>query len=161
MVIIVMGVSGAGKTTVGSLLAAELHWDFADADDFHSRANVEKMRAGVPLTDADRAPWLHTLRGLIARWIAERKNAVLACSALKQSYRDVLQLDDHIRFVYLNGDRELFSQRLFDRHNHYMKQQMLDSQLLTLEPPMNAVVVDANAAPETIVREIRRQLDLT
>ena len=161
MVIVVMGVSGAGKTTVGSLLAQELHWDFADADDFHSQANVAKMRAGIPLTDADRAPWLESLRSLVTRWIAEKKNAVLACSALKRSYRDFLQVDEQVRFVYLKGERDLFSQRLLARHHHYMKQQMLDSQLQTLEPPLDAVVVDADAAPESIVREIRRQLDLT
>ena len=161
MVIVLMGVSGAGKTTVGSLLAQELHWDFADADDFHSVANIEKMRAGIPLTDADRAPWLDTLRALVARWIAENKNAVLACSALKRSYRSLLQVDERVHFVYLKGDRDLFSQRLLDRPHHYMKQQMLDSQLLTLEPPLDAIVVDANATPESIASEIRRQLDLT
>jgi len=155
-----MGVSGAGKTTVGSLLAQELHWDFADADDFHSVANIEKMSAGIPLTDADRAPWLDTLRALVARWIAENKNAVLACSALKRSYRSLLQVDERVHFVYLKGDR-VFSQRLLERHHHYMKQQMLDSQLLTLEPPLDAIVVDANATPESIASEIRRQLDLT
>lgn len=156
-----MGVSGAGKTTVGSLLAQELHWDFADADDFHSVANIEKMRAGIPLTDADRAPWLDTLRAVVARWIAENKNAVLACSALKRSYRSLLQVDERVHFVYLKGDRDLFSQRLLDRRHHYMKHQMLDSQLLTLEPPLDAIVVDANATPESIASEIRRQLDLT
>jgi gluconokinase len=161
VVIVLMGVSGAGKTTVGSLLAQELHWDFADADDFHSVANIEKMSAGIPLTDADRAPWLDTLRALVARWIAENKNAVLACSALKRSYRSLLQVDERVHFVYLKGDRDLFSQRLLDRHHHYMKQQMLDSQLLTLEPPLDAIVVDANATPESIASEIRRQLDLT
>ena len=161
MVIVVMGVSGAGKTTVGSLLAQELHWEFADADDFHSPANVAKMRAGIPLTDADREPWLESLHALATRWIAEKKNAVLACSALKQSYRDFMQVDEQVRFVYLKGERDLFSQRLLARHHHYMKQQMLDSQLQTLEPPVDAVVVDANAVPESIVREIRRQLDLT
>jgi gluconokinase len=160
VVIVVMGVSGAGKTTVGSLLARELSWDFADADDFHSVANIEKMRAGIPLTDADRAPWLERLRALVTRWIAEKKNAVLACSALKRSYRDVLKVDENVQFVYLKGDRDLFSQRLLERHHHYMKQEMLDSQLLTLEPPVDAIAVNANATPESIVSEIRRQLDL-
>lgn len=161
MVIVVMGVAGSGKTTVGSLLARELHWEFADGDDFHSPANIAKMRAGIPLTDADRAPWLETLRGLAAGWIAKAENAVLACSALKQSYRDILQIGEQVRFVYLQGDRNVFSQRLLERHDHYMKAQMLDSQLRTLEPPLNAIVVDANASPENIVREIRRKLDLT
>lgn len=160
MVIVVMGVAGSGKTTVGSLLARELHWEFADGDDFHSPANIAKMRAGIPLTDADRAPWLDTLRGLAAGWIATPENAVLACSALKQSYRDILQINEQVRFVYLKAERDVFAQRLLERHDHYMKAQMLDSQLRTLEPPMNAIVVDANATPENIVREIRRQLDL-
>jgi gluconokinase len=119
------------------------------------------MRAGTPLTDADRAPWLDTLRTLVAGWIAEGKNAVLACSALKRSYRSLLQVDERVHFVYLKGDRDLFSHRLLERHHHYMKQQMLDSQLLTLEPPLDAIVVDANATPESIASEIRRQLDLT
>src|SRR5438105_9015794 len=116
-----MGVSGSGKTTVGSLLARELHWDFADADDFHSVANIEKMSAGIPLTDADRAPWLDTLRALVARWIAEKKNAVLACSALKRSYRSVIQEAGLVHFAYLKQDRDILSQRLLDRHHHYMK----------------------------------------
>lgn len=160
VVIIVMGVAGAGKTTVGSLLARELHWKFADGDDFHPPENVMKMRAGIPLTDADRAPWLQTLRNLIAGWLEQRKDAVLACSALKQSYRDILHVNEQVRFVYLKGHRDVFAQRLRERHDHYMKEQMLDSQLQTLEPPGNALIVDANATPEKIVREIRIQLDL-
>jgi gluconokinase len=161
MVIVLMGVAGSGKTTVGSLLARELHWEFADGDDFHSPENIAKMRAGIPLTDADRAPWLEALRGLVAGRIAKAENAVLACSALKRSYRDVLQISEQVRFVYLKGDSNVFAQRLLERHDHYMKVQMLDSQLRTLEPPMNAIVVDANAPPENIAREIRRQFDLT
>lgn len=160
VVIVLMGVAGAGKTTVGSLLARELRWQFADADEFHSPENIAKMGAGIPLTDADRATWLETLRDLVAGWIAKQENAVLACSALKQSYRAILQVDEQVRFVYLKGDRNLFAQRLLQRHDHYMKPQMLESQLLTLEPPMNAIIVDANATPENIVREIRRQLEL-
>jgi len=160
MVIVVMGVAGAGKTTIGSVLARELHWEFADSDDFHSPKNIAKMRAGIPLTDADRAPWLEKLRDYVARRIAEGKNAVLACSALKQSYRDILQVNEQVRFVYLKGDWSVLSQRLLERHDHYMKAQMLDSQLRTLEPPTNAIVVDAHATPEDIVREIRRELGL-
>ena len=161
MVIVVMGVAGAGKTTVGSLLARELDWEFADGDDFHSPENIAKMRAGIPLADGDRAPWLEELRKLVAGWIAKSENAVLACSALTQSYRDILQINEHVRFVYLKGDWNVFSQRLLERQDHYMKAQMLDSQLRTLEPPISAIIVDANATPENIVREIRRQLGLT
>lgn len=155
-----MGVSGSGKTTIGSLLARQLGWEFADADTYHSAASVEKMRDGIPLTDADRVPWLDALRDLVARWIAEGKSAVLACSALKETYRESLRVDEQVRFVYLKGNRDLLFHRLRERRDHYMKQQMLASQLRTLEEPANAIVVDANGTPGNIVREIRRDLAL-
>jgi gluconokinase len=160
LVIVVMGVSGSGKTTIGSLLARQLNCDFADADTYHSAANVEKMRNGIPLTDADRLPWLEALRDLIARWIDDRKSAVLACSALKESYRERLRVDEQVRFVYLKGNRDLLFHRLRERRDHYMKQQMLESQLGTLEEPANAIVVDANETPENIVCAIRSDLAL-
>jgi gluconokinase len=160
VVIVVMGVSGSGKTTVGSQLAQQLGWEFADADDYHSDANVEKMRRGVPLTDVDRDPWLAALRSLIANWIAARKNAVLACSALKRTYRERLQVNDGVRLVYLKASHDLLSQRLLERRDHYMKQPMLESQLATLEEPGNALVVNADATPEKIVRDIRKNLGL-
>src|SRR5882757_3311339 len=106
-----MGVSGAGKTTVGKLLASQLGWEFADADDYHSPANVEKMRKGIPLTDADREPWLESLRSLIVAWIDDGKNGVLACSALKKAYRDKLVVGPEVRVVYLKADRELVLER--------------------------------------------------
>jgi gluconokinase len=155
-----MGVSGAGKTAVGSQLAQQLGWEFADADDYHSSENVEKMRNGIPLNDADRTQWLHTLRSLIAGWISSGKNAVLACSALKRTYRQYLRVDEQIRFVYLKASEELLSQRLLARRGHYMKRQMLESQLATLEEPNDAIVVDASGTPENIVREIRTDLGL-
>jgi gluconokinase len=156
-----MGVSGSGKTTVGRQLARELAWQFADADDYHSPANVEKMRAGMPLTDADRKPWLEQLRTLIAGWIAEGKNAVLACSALRQVYRERLSVDKQVKFVYLKAARDVLSQRLQLRRGHYMKEAMLTSQLRTLEEPIDSTIVNANESPAKIVREIRANLKLT
>jgi gluconokinase len=161
MVIILMGVSGAGKTTVGRLLASNLGWEFADADDYHSAMNVEKMRTGIPLTDADRAPWLATLRSLIAGWLTAGKNAVLACSALKRTYREKLQLSPEVKFVYLKGNPSLLHQRLHARLGHFMTEQMLASQLAALEEPDNAVVVDVDALPAEIAAKIRARLGQT
>jgi len=160
MVIILMGVSGAGKTTVGQLLASQLGWAFADADDYHSATNVEKMRTGIPLTDADRAPWLETLRVLIARWIAAGKNAVLACSALKHTYREQLQLSAEVKIVYLKGSPSLLQQRLRSRLGHFMTEQMFASQLAALEEPHHAVVVDIDSSPAEIATQIRIALAL-
>ena len=161
MVILLMGVSGAGKTTVGKLLAADLGWEFADADDYHSSANVEKMRKGIPLNDADRAPWLETLRGLIANWLATGKNAVLGCSALKREYRQVLRVAPEVRVVYLRGTPQILRQRLRSRHGHFMTERMLESQLAALEEPEDAVVADVDRSSEEIVAEIRARLALS
>jgi gluconokinase len=160
VVIVLMGVSGAGKTTVGQLLASQLKWEFADADDYHSATNIEKMRKGIPLTDADRAPWLETLRALITTWIATRKNVVLACSALKHAYREKLRIAPEVQFVYLKGTPQLLHQRLHARRGHYMTEQMLDSQLATLEEPGRALAVDVDRVPADIVSEIRVTLAL-
>ncbi len=160
MVLLLIGVSGSGKTTVGQSLASQLGWEFADADDYHSAPNIEKMRSGIPLTDADRAPWLKALRALIAGWIAGKKNGVLACSALKRAYRDSLRVATEVRIVYLKGTPELFHQRLRERVGHFMKARMLESQLATLEEPVDedAVVVNVDQSPEAIVEEIRIKL---
>jgi gluconokinase len=159
MVILLMGVSGSGKTTVGQLLAARLGWEFADADDYHSAVNIEKMRNGVPLTDGERAPWLEALRRLIAGWIAAKKSAVLACSALKQSYREKLQIGPDVKLVYLKGTPDVLQQRMHARVGHFMTERMLQSQLATLEEPQDedAVIVDVAQAPDEIVEKIRRE----
>ena len=158
MIVLLMGVSGAGKTTVGTVLAAQLGWEFADADDYHSAANVEKMRNGIPLTDADREPWLESLRSLIVAWIAAGKSGVLACSALKQAYRDRLMVGASVRVVYLKADRELLRERLLLRRGHYMKEGMLESQIATLEEPADAIVLDARLSVTDTVREIRARV---
>jgi gluconokinase len=158
VIVLLMGVSGAGKTTIGQLLASEQGWEFVDGDDYHPPKNVEKMRTGTPLTDADRSPWLETLRALIEDRIAKKENMILACSALKQSYRRILQVTPEVKTVYLKGTAEILRQRLRARHGHYMSERMLDSQLETLEPPDDAMVVNVDRPPAEIVTEIRRRL---
>jgi gluconokinase len=156
MILVLMGVAGSGKTTVGQLLARELGWPFLDADDFHSPANRAKMSAGIPLDDADRAPWLDTLHTEIASRARRGENAVLACSALKGRYREVLQREvPDLRWVYLQGSPELLHARLVQRTEHYMRPEMLDSQLATLEPPAEALSLDVTASPRELVAQIR------
>jgi gluconokinase len=160
MIVIVMGTTGSGKTTIGTLLAKRQGWEFVDADDFHPPANVEKMKHGIPLTDADREPWLKALHDRIVEWNTEARNVVLACSALKKSYRDELRASPDVKFVYLKGSYELFSQRVLTRKGHFAKQDLLASQFATLEEPTDAITVDAVPSPEQIVAEVRRQLGL-
>jgi gluconokinase len=148
-----MGVVGAGKTTVGSLLAQKLDWHFADADNFHPAANVEKIRQGIPLDDSDRAPWLAALHDAILHWNVEGRNAVLACSALKRKYRDILRVDG-VRFVYLKGDYELIEQRLQTRRGHFASDSILKSQFEDLEKPDDAITIEVDKTPEAIVSEI-------
>jgi gluconokinase len=158
MIVIVMGTTGSGKTTIGSLLAERMEWEFVDADDFHPPSNVEKMKHGKPLTDADREPWLKALHDKIVEWTAEKRSVVLACSALKQSYRDELRASSDVKFVYLKGSYQLFSPRVLARRGHFAKQDLLASQFATLEEPTDAVIVDAAPSPEQIVSEVRRKL---
>lgn len=160
--LVVMGVTGSGKTTIGTQLAGTLGWPYAEADDFHPRSNVDKMAAGTPLDDEDRRPWLHA----IAQWLDQRQQAgepcVVSCSALKRVYRDLLRDGrPHVRIVYLHGEPELLRARLEARQGHYMKASMLESQLATLEPPAadeNVVVVDIDSSPEHIVDRALQQL---
>lgn len=160
MIVIVMGVAGVGKTTVGTLLAKQLGWKFADADAYHSPGNVKKMASGIPLTDADRQPWLGLLREAIQSWITNRQDVVLACSALKESYREYLSVDPAVRFVFLNGPRPLIEERIRQRTGHYMHRELLESQFETLEQPAGIPKIDVSAAPPEIVREIRRALSI-
>jgi gluconokinase len=160
MIVIVMGVVGAGKTTVGRLLAEQSGWEFADADDFHPAANVEKIRRGIALSDDDRRPWLESLRAAIADWIAKKRNVVLACSALKRSYRQELQVGPEVRFVYLKGSADLIAKRLRMRQGHFAGEQILASQFADLEEPDAAVTVAIGSPPQQIVAEIRKNLGL-
>jgi gluconokinase len=165
-VIVVMGVAGSGKTTVGEALAAALGWRFVDADAHHPPANIAKMARGEPLDDGDRWPWLDRLRGIIDGALAGGDGSghglVLACSALKASYRDRLAggAGGRVRFVYLAGTPELFRARLSQRPGHFMKARMLESQLATLEPPADAVTVDASLPVAEIVARARGALGL-
>jgi carbohydrate kinase (thermoresistant glucokinase family) len=161
MVIIVMGITGAGKTTVGRQLAGALGWRFHDADDFHPPANKAKMNAGVPLTDQDRWPWLRALREVIEQALADGAGAVVTCSALKRAYRDVLAggLDD-VRYVHLTGDTRVVAARLAGRRGHFMNPALLDSQIATLEEPDGAVDIDVALTPEAQVAAIRQALSI-
>ena len=155
-----MGPAGSGKTTVGELLAGQLGWEFADADNFHSPANIEKMAHGVPLDDNDRIPWLNSIREAMEQWNAQRRSVVLACSALKKIYRERLQINSGVKLAYLKGTYDLLLERLHSRKGHYATEQLLASQFADLEEPADAITVDAAHSPEEIVAEIRRQLAL-
>ena len=160
MIVIIMGTTGAGKTTIGTMLAAQLNWQFADADTFHPPANIEKMSRGTPLNDADRVPWLEAMRKAILEWIAAGKNVVLACSALKRAYREVLRPSPEVKIIYLKGNYALFAERIRQRHGHFAGEGILAGQFADLEEPDDAIAVDAARSPEQIVAEIRKRLAL-
>lgn len=160
MIVILMGVSGSGKTTVGKLLAQRLGAHFLDADDFHPEDNIRKMRGGIALDDADRKPWLEQLKTELRNHESRGNSVVLACSALKRSYRDQLRqgLQD-VRVVYLRGTRALLAARLAGREGHYMPPTLLDSQLDTLEEPRNAITIDVSGTPEGATEAICQVLE--
>jgi len=163
VVIIIFGVSGAGKTTLGQLLAQELRWKFYEADDFHSQANIDKMRQGIPLTDEDRSPWLESLRELIKQCLAAGQNAVLASSALKESYRRCLRVSPEVKLVYLLGDYALIERQLRQRRGHFMDPKLLRSQFADLEEPQpeeDVAVIKLGRSPLELVEEMKKKLRL-
>lgn len=156
MIIVVMGVSGAGKSTIGAALAKALGWTFVEADELHSQANIDKMKSGDPLDDADRAPWLEA----VAARMRTLDNGVVACSALRARYRTTLRVRDDVRFVFLDVPRAVLGRRLAHRKGHYMPPSLLPSQLGTLERPDDAVVVEGDVPVESAVAQIRLALGL-
>jgi gluconokinase len=167
MVVIVMGVSGAGKSTIGRKLAAELGWEFAEGDEWHPASNIQKLSHGIPLTEEDRRPWLLTLRAKIEQWLRDGTDVVLASSTLRQRYRDMLIVNPaNMRLVYLKGSFSLLKDRLLRRGKHFMAPELLQSQFETLEEPTEglvppaAIIVDVADAPEIIVQKVRTAIGL-
>ena len=162
MIVVLMGVSGVGKTTVGQILAARTGWRLHDADEFHSAASIEKMRNGIALDDADRWPWLDRMNAMLVDKQARDESVLLACSALKQSYRQRLaQGDLQLHWVYLKGGFDLIRQRLEARKNHYMKAGLLESQFAALEEPSDAIIADVAADPDSIADFVLTQLQVS
>jgi gluconokinase len=160
MIVLVMGTTGSGKTTIGLMLAKRLGWLFLDADDFHSASNKEKMHRGIPLTDADRAPWLAAIHEELVRQNEQRCSVVLACSALKEEYRQVLHARLQVQIVYLKGSEAVLREHIESRHGHFAGESLLPSQLATLEEPKDALVVDVSHRPGEIVDEVCTRLRL-
>ena len=157
MVVVIFGVAGVGKTTIGKIVAEDLGWKFYDGDDFHPAANVEKMRNGVPLTDTDRRPWLEQLRDLVLRCMTANDNAVLACSALKKKYRDQLWVGPNVQFIFLRADRERVADQLKNRSGHYFDPKLLESQFADLEEPSpdeKVVTVEVIGEPRGVANTI-------
>jgi carbohydrate kinase (thermoresistant glucokinase family) len=162
VVLILIGPMGCGKTTIGKMLDGKLSWPFYDGDDFHPRENVEKMRAGLPLTDEDRKTWLENLHMHIQHWLREDRNAILACSALKQAYRDILGVNqDAVKTVYLKGSYELLRKRIEDRKHPYMNKELLRSQIEGMEEPKGGLTVDVSSTPEIAMETIMKRLKLS
>jgi len=160
--VIIFGVSGAGKTTIGELLARQLGQHFYEADDFHSQANIEKMHRGIPLIDEDRWPWLERLRELIERSVAANESAVLACSALKRAYRECLRVNNQVKFVFLRGDYALVEEQVRRRHGHFVNPALLQSQFDDLEEPKpdeDTLTIELGRTPRELVDEIKAKLN--
>lgn len=155
-----MGVSASGKTTIAKMLAAELKIDYVEADDFHSQENKEKMKNGIPLTDEDRTPWLLALHKEALTYVTENKSMVMACSALKEKYRELLSsgIGKNVRIIYLKGSYDMLYRRIKNRRYHYMPAELLKSQFDTLEEPQNAITVDASGTPEETLAKVLNQL---
>ena len=164
MILVLMGVTASGKTTIGTRLAAAEHWEYAEGDDYHSDANKAKMHAGIPLTDEDRAPWLASLHQVLLGWYQGGTSGVLACSALRQSYRDELSAgipSAELRFVLLEVPKDVLQHRLAERKNPYMSPALLDSQIATLETPPDAIRVAGDLPPDEVVRQIMQAVGAT
>jgi len=161
MIVVLMGVSGSGKTTIGAMLATALKWRFYEGDSLHSAANRQKMIRGIPLTDADRLPWLRRVRRLIERCVTNKVDAIIACSALKQSYRELIVSDPKlVRVVYLRGSPKHIKSWLARRKVHFMPSDLLPSQFKALEEPRNAITINVSDAPARIVSAIRKRLSI-
>ena len=163
MIVVIWGVSGAGKSTIGQLLARELGWRFIEGDDFHPPANIEKMKRGEPLTDEDRQPWLQSLREVIQQSLAANENAVLACSALKKKYRDLLRVNPNVKFVFLRASRERIARQIKHRRGHFFEPKLLESQFADLEEPESTedvLSLEDESDPRTMVEKIRSGLRL-
>ena len=161
MVAVIWGVTGVGKTTIGKLLAQKLGWKFYDADDFHPSANIEKMKLGIPLTDEDRQPWLQSLSEMIERSLGANENAVLACSALKQKYREVLRVGQDVQFVFLHATGARIAEQLKRRRGHFIDPKLLESQFSDLEEPKpseNVLTVEVGGDPRELVEKIDKSL---
>ncbi len=159
MIVVIMGVSGSGKSTIGRMLSKRLGCEFLDADDFHSADNKIKMRQGIPLEDKDRLPWLQELSRVITQHIETQKNLVLACSALKEAYRRILGESDDLAYVYLQADFQTINKRLKRRQHEFMNPQLLESQFKTLEEPHEAITVDAGQSTKQVVEQIITRLN--
>jgi gluconokinase len=161
MILLIMGVTGSGKSTVGRMLAERLGWVYLDADDFHSPSNKERMHRGIPLTETDRIPWLDAMHTALQAHTEQGQSVVLACSALRQEYRDRLMAGLDVKLIYLRGSRELIATRLAKRMNHFAGVPILDDQFAVLEEPHDAIVLDISETPEQIVEEILRKINIT